>query len=270
MGALDDWQSWQDVRHWASRKWDTGWKRYWDYLKLATWGIAMAGVILYIVRLSNTIAQNPDDVAEHFDYALPLMLTWAFLPLWAQSTEPKDPEQTELLRQLPGRVGRAVITRTVANSVAVYFAGISVYALIATSRPTALIPVAVTLGGALIASGHKTWARLRKLSTQLHHNIEVLKRDLEMIHDSGDEVNKRKDAALRSWNVVQLDLWTNVDTGYAFYGTPFLPLTMTHWLNGEVKRAIDSLSANGDAAKDVLTVLNKVQEACFGRIDSVA
>lgn len=80
----------------------------------------------------------------------------------------------------------------------------------------------------MIATGHKTWTRLRKLSTQLYGNIRTLERDLQAISDSNEKAVEKQDAARRSWDAVELDLWTPVDTGYALFGTPFLPPETTN------------------------------------------
>nr|WP_163017178.1 hypothetical protein [Streptomyces chartreusis] len=93
-----------------------------------------------------------------------------------------------------------MITRIVANLAGVYFAALTIYAYVFTSRPSLLVPVAVTLGGAMIAAGHKTLARLRKLSTQLYRNIQVLERDMATIPGSQDKAGEKQDAALRSLN----------------------------------------------------------------------
>jgi hypothetical protein len=238
-------------------------------VKLTIWGVIVLGVVLYAWKLVGRILEEPGRVTVHLSDGLNLMLVWAFLPLLTGWAEPKDPPKSELLERLSSRISRAVITRTVANSAGIYFAGITIYVLVFTSRPALLVPVAVTLGAAMIAAGHKTWARLRKLSTQLHSNIQTLKRDLAMIPGSGEKVEDKRDVARRSWDAVQLDLWTNVDTGYGFLGVPFLPLGIVNELHESVNRAIEALETNEGAAKDVSADLEKIQEACFGRIDSV-
>lgn len=268
-GFADDWRTPKRFRQWVTKNWDSGWKRYWEHVKLTIWGVIVFGVPLYVWKLSGRIAEEPDRVTVHFSHALPLMSAWALLPMLTEWAEPKNPPKNELLERLSARIGRAVITRTVANSAGIYFSGITVYALVFTSRPSLLVPVAVTLGVAMIAAGHKTWARLRKLSTQLHSNIQTLEQDLAMIPGSGENAKDKRDAARRSWYAVQLDLWTNVDTGYGILGTPFIPLEIVNELHEAVKNAIEELEINEDAAKDVLADLSKIQEACFGRIDSV-
>jgi hypothetical protein len=268
-GLTDDWRTPKRVHQWATKNWDGGWKRYWEQVKLTIWGVIVLGVVLYSWRLVGRILEEPDRVTVHFSDGLNLMLVWALLPVLTEWAEPKDPPKSELLERLSSRIRRAVITRTVANSAGIYFAGITIYALVFTSRPALLVPIAVTLGVAMIAAGHKTWARLRKLSTQLHRNIQTLKRDLAMIPGSGEKAEDKRDAARRSWDAVQVDLWTNVDTGYGILSVPFLPLGIVNELRESVKRTIEALEINEDAAKDVLADLGKIQDACFSRIDSV-
>ncbi|MGV9933961.1 hypothetical protein ACWDY4_25800 [Streptomyces olivaceoviridis] len=269
-GAVDDSPALRRIRHGLLTKWDARWKRRWENAKLAAWGTVVLGVVLYCWSLLGRLERRPDEVAENFGYALPLMTVWALLPLWAQSTEPKGLSNDEFLERLSARVGRAVITRIVANLAGVYFAALTVYAFAFASRPSLLVPVAVTLGGAMIAAGHKTLARLRKLSTQLYRNIQALERDMAAIPGSQDKALEKQDAALRSLNAVQIDLWTNVDTGYALYGTSFLPPHMVDDLSERAKEAIEALAVDKDAGNEVSAVLDKIKSACAARVDSVA
>ncbi|MFF9157512.1 hypothetical protein ACF1AB_35420 [Streptomyces sp. NPDC014846] len=232
--------------------------------------MGVVSIIWYAVKLINEIAQQPDRVDEHFSSAMTFMYAWAFLPLWTRSAEPKGRSKEQLLEGLSARVRRAAVSRTVANAAGIYFAGASVYALVFTSRPSLLVPTAVTLGAAMIATGHKTWTRLRRLSTQLHANIQRLERDLMVIHSSKDKIPEKQDAARRSWDAVQRDLWTSVDTGYAAFSTPYLPHETTHDLGVRVENAIEALAGTPDAAKDVLEDLARIREASSERIDSVA
>jgi hypothetical protein len=270
-GFVDNWRIPERAHHWVAQKWDEPkWRQRWGYLKLTTWGLVVLGVVLYAWKLLNRIAQEPDRVSEHFASAMVFMYVWGLLPLVAQSAEPKDQSKEQLLERLSARIGRAVISRTVSNASGIYFAGVVIYALVFTSRPSLLVPVAVTLGGATIATGHKTWTRLRKLSTQLYGNIRTLERDLQMISSGNEKAVEMQDAARRSWDTVELDLWTSVDTGYALFGTPFLPPETTNDLRERIEVAIEALVCDAAAAKEVLDDLGKIREACTGRLDSVA
>ncbi|MFE4424851.1 hypothetical protein [Streptomyces sp. NPDC056817] len=270
-GVADKLRTPKRVRHWAAQKWnEPTWRYRWERLKLTVWGVGVAGTVWYAVRLINGIAQQPDRVDEHFSSAMTFMYAWVFLPLWTQSAEPKGRSKGQMLEGISARVGRAAVSRTVANAAGIYFAGASVYALVFTSRPSLLVPAAVTLGAAMIATGHKTWTRLRRLSTQLYANIQRLERDLALIHTNKDKILERQDAARRSWDAVQRDLRTSVDTGYAVFSTPYLPCETTHDLGVRVGNAIEALAGDADAAKDVLDDLAGIREACSGRIDSVA
>ncbi|MFS0697150.1 hypothetical protein [Streptomyces nitrosporeus] len=271
-GFTDSWRTPKRVRRWAGRKAnDPAWKRRWGHLKLAVWFIAVLAVVRYAWALLLDIEREPDRVVAHVASAQVLMGVWALLPFWGQAAEPKDVSPDELLDGLSARIWRAVLGRTVANAAGIYFAAIVVHAYVINARPALIVPVAVTLGGAMIAIGHKAWARLRKLSTQLHGNIRTLERDLAMIPDNDAERTREKqDAAHRSWDVVQLDMRTPVDTGYAVIGTPFLPAGTIDDLHERMERAIHALPADRTAATEVLDDLAKIREACSGRIDSVA
>jgi hypothetical protein len=276
---LTDWPITKRVRGWGEnlvlrvtnwritkrvRGWGEKWKDHRNILNVVAWSLVVIMVILYAVGLTDRIGRKPDQVAQHFFYGQAMMYIWLFLPLWGHSTESKDLSAVEL----DIRISRAVINRMVANAAGIYFLGVLIYAYVFPHRPPLLVPVVVTLGGAMIATGHRTWTRVRKLSTQLHGNIQTLKRDLEMISSSKEKPEKQ-DAARRSWDAVQLNLWTSVDTGYTF-GTSFLPRETTNDLCERVERAIQALPEDKDAAAEVLAALGKILEACGDRIDSVA
>lgn len=249
---------------------EPAWQHRWWRLKVTVWSAGVCGVVLYAVRLVNRVAQRPDQVAEHTASAMTFMFVWAFLPLWTQAVEPKGASTQQVLEGIDRRIERAAIGRTVANAAGIYFAGAVVYALVFPSRPALLVPAAVTLGAAMIATGHKTWTRLRKLSTQLHVHIQTLERDLAMIHSSQDATREKQDAARRSWDAVQRDLWTSVDTGYGFSGILFVPRETTHELGVRMEQAIEELECEVGAARDVLVDLAVIRQACSDRIDTVA
>ncbi|WP_147991220.1 hypothetical protein [Streptomyces sp. t39] len=269
-GISNGWQTPKRIRLWASLKWDSGWKKYWESAKLTVWAIIVLGLLLYGWKVLGGILNQPDGITVHFPHTLSMMLAWGLLPFVAQWAEPNDPPRAVLLKLLGSKIWRAVITRTVANCAGFYFAGLSVYTLTFTSRPTFLVPVVVTLGVAAIATGHKTWTRLRKLSTQLYGNVQELKRDLAAIPGNTGNIEDRLNSARRSWDLVSLDLWTNVDTGYGLLGTPFLPGDIVAELALAMEESIVALEHDKNAAKDVLIFLDAIQEACFARIDSVA
>ncbi|MEW9518816.1 hypothetical protein [Streptomyces tubercidicus] len=269
---VDNSRAWKRVQRWvAQKRVEPKWKHRWERLKVTTWGLFMLGVVLYAWKLLGKIAQEPGRVNEHVGSGMVLMAVWALLPLLAQSAEPKDPPKEQLLEQISDRTWRAVITRTVANTAGIYFAGLLIYMLVFSSRPSLIMPAAVTLGGAAVATGHKTWTRSRKLSTQLYRNIQTLERNLAMIPAGRERAaDEKRDAARKSWDAVELDLRTSVDTGYALFGTPFLPTEMTTDLRLRVEAAIEAVEGNPAATKEVLDDLGKVREACTGRLDSVA
>ncbi|MEU9488096.1 hypothetical protein AB0D83_31435 [Streptomyces decoyicus] len=268
----DNWLAWKRVEHWVTQKWDEPkWKHRWGRLKLAMWSLVVLGTVSYAWKLLRRIAEQPDRMNENLGYGMVLMAVWALLPLLAQSAEPKDPPKEQLLEQMSDRTWRALITRTVANTAGIYFAGLLIYVLVFSSRPSLIVPAAVTLGGAAVATGHKTWTRSRKLSTQLYRNVQTLERNLAMVPAGGERAaDEKRDAARKSWDAVELDLRTSVDTGYALFGTPFLPPETTTDLRVRVETAIEAFEGDPVTTKEVLDDLGKIREACTGRLDSVA
>ncbi|MET9823920.1 hypothetical protein ABZ038_20310 [Streptomyces sp. NPDC006349] len=270
-GFTDGWHTPKRILRRVDETWnEPQWKRRWGYLKLTVWGVAVFAVVRHGWGLLADIEREPDQVVAHVASAQVLMCAWVLLPVWGQAAEPDLPA-AELLDRLSSRVWRAMLGRTVANAAGIYFAAVVIHAYVVTTRPSLIVPVAVTLGGAIIAVGHKGWMRLRKLSTQLHSNIVTLERDLDLIPGSeGDKVRERQDAARRSWDAVHLDLQTPVDTGYAVIGTPFLPAEMIDDLCRRVERAVELLPSDETATAGVSADLDKIREACRDRIDSVA
>ncbi|MFF1359207.1 hypothetical protein [Streptomyces sp. NPDC058297] len=269
--VVEKWHTPKRVSRWASQKWnEPAWQYRWWRLKVIVWGMGVCGVVLLAVRLVNGVAQQPDRVVEHAASAMTFMYAWGLLPLWTQAVEAKGASKQQVLEGTGRRVGRAAISRTVANAAGIYFAGAVVYALVFPSRPALLVPAAVTLGAGMVVTGHKTWARLRKLSTQLHGHIQTLERDLAMIPSSQDKTRERQDAARRSWDAVERDLWTPVDTGYGVFGIPFVPRETTHDLGVRTEQAIEALGRDAGAARGVLDDFAAIRQACNERIDSVA
>ncbi|MEU5683623.1 hypothetical protein [Streptomyces venezuelae] len=242
------------------------WIDRWNRLKTATWGAGVFAVGLYAWKLLGSIATEPDQVNAHLGSAMPLMMIWVLFPLYGQGAEPKNSP----LERLSGRIWRAVVSRTVANVAGVYFAGVALYTMVFPKRASLLVTVTVTLGISVVVAVHKTWGRLRRLTTQMYVNVQTLKRDLNLIHGSETErTGEKQDAARRSWDVVRLDLRTSVDTGYGF-GTPVLPMETIDELNEKLEKAITALEDDKEAAMEVLEDLGKIQRACTSWIDSVA
>lgn len=245
------------------------WTRARGDLKTGVWGLVMVIVVTPFVSLLDIIVLDPSRVTDYTwgtKSAAVLMCIWIGLPLFTRWIEPKDSP----LDRLAGRTARATITRMVANTAGICFVSVLIYATVFTIRPSLLVPVAVTLGGIVIVSGHKTWARLRKLSTQLYSNVRTLERDLNRILGNTDaETSENQDAARRSWDAVELDLRTSVDTGYAF-GTPFLPLETINALQEDVEKAITAVKDDENRAERALASLDTIRMACIERVDSVA
>ncbi|MFH8256042.1 hypothetical protein [Streptomyces roseolus] len=238
-------------------------------MKIFAWGIGTIFVALYAWRLLKRLAADPRELENsNFLPVLLLQVAWMTLPFWHQWADPAEPSDIQLLDRMSARIWRAAISRTVGNAAGIYFAGLIVYMAVLNSRPSLVVPVAVTLGGAMIGASNRTWARLRKISTQLYKNARELERDLQQIELAEDgEKRKERDAARRSWDAVEIDLRTNVDTGYAFLGIPFLPSEVIVTLRKKVEQAIEGDQVALKAAREDLA---KILESCEGRLDSAA
>lgn len=263
VGFTEKWHTPDQVRDWVNaRRRTSEWVRYEGYLRLTAWGVAAFYLSLYPLKVVDRIYLNPDHLADHASDAEVLLWTWLLLPFGTREAEPKDSP----LKRLTGRIWRAVIARTVANTAGICALGVTIYVEVVTQFPAPLLTVAVTLGVAGVVSGHKTWSRLRRLCTQTYTSIQALTRDLEEVHKGGIEKQR---AALRSWDAVRLNLQTSIDTGYSF-GTPLLPADEVANLDRKVKRTIDQLLGDEDADAKLLVDLDFMQDVCARHIDSVA
>ncbi|MEU2771304.1 hypothetical protein ABZ628_32030 [Streptomyces diastaticus] len=245
------------------------WTRARGDLNTGVWFLAMVVVMAPVVGLLDMIALDPSRVTDYAwdtKTAAVLMCIWIGLPLFTRWIEPTDSP----LDRLAGRAARATITRMVSNTAGIGYVSVLIYAKVFTIRPSLLVPMAVTLGGIVIVSGHKTWTRLRKLFTQLYSNVRTLERDLNRIHGNKESgTGEKQDAARRSWDAVELDLRTSVDTGYAF-GVPLLPHEAIENLREAVEKAIEAMPDDKDTAEKALDSLGKIRQACRERVDSVA
>ncbi|ESP95765.1 hypothetical protein B591_31228 (plasmid) [Streptomyces sp. GBA 94-10 4N24] len=237
-----------------------------------------------------TAAKAAWGVAQPDEYqtaAAWLGLIYFVLPLavwWAES-------KGSALRRLPSRIQQAVICRIVANA-----AGIGAIAMFLSARfviayPAPLISTALTLVVAMAVVTHKTFARARKLCTQTHIDVQNLLRDMDELDEAkgrdrverklrnrwpslragegmGDKHADKRMAVRRSWEVLELDLRTTVDTGYRLFGLSFLADDAVADLENKVLAGIEA--ANSDATGPARDDLNALLNACAGRIDVLA
>ncbi|MFH8628222.1 hypothetical protein ACH4A8_41160 [Streptomyces vietnamensis] len=229
------------------------------------------------------IIKGIDGTAEVSNYrgaAASLTLIYVMLPLLLRWFEPKD----LLLQRLPGRIRRATIFRTVANAAGILAVAAFLKFRFGISHPAPIISTALTLLVAMTVVTHKTFARTRKLCTQIHIDVQTLLRDLEALDRargngatskwnkwlpvSKQTDNKHADermSAYRSWDTLKRDLSTTLDTGYRPIGLPFLMEDVIAELE---KKMLDEINATEtSAASPAHSDLQTIREACAGHID---
>ncbi|WP_432762139.1 hypothetical protein [Streptomyces sp. NBC_01369] len=157
-----------------------------------------------------------------------------------------------------------------------------------STYPAPLISTVLTLTVAVAVVTHKTFARARKLCTQTHIDVLNLLRDMDRLDEvrgrSGttSKARARRPAGRRraadhaaevlavrkSWDVLELDLRTTVDTGYRWFGLPFLAKDTVESLVGKVSAGIRS--AELAASIPARNGLHAILSACEAHIDVLA
>ncbi|MFJ1958544.1 hypothetical protein ACIOGT_39060 [Streptomyces microflavus] len=188
-------------------------------------------------------------------------------------------------RQLKLRLKWLPVQRAVANVAGISAVAAFIAARFSNSYPAPALSAALTLLVAAAVAAHKPFARTRKLCTQSHLDIQNLIRDMEDLSESqtqnrerpgrvwrtgsprkSSEVAVKQMAALRSWDIVKLNLCTSVDSGYRIIGLHFLPQDEVAALEAKVLAAIAEPDATGPARRDLQAIL----AVCAARVDVLA
>jgi hypothetical protein len=237
-----------------------------------------------------TAAKTAWGVAQPGEYrpaATSLAVVYFGLPLAARWAEPKGID----LRRLRSRIRQATVSRTVANAAGICAVVAFLSARFAVAYPAPLISTTLTLMVAVAVVTHKTFARARKLCTQTHIDVQNLLRDMDDLDDAkgrdraarkprswrrrpptgqgtDDKHADKRLAVRRSWDVVKVDLRTNVDSGYRLFGLPFLTKDAIADLERKVEEGIEG--ADSDATDPARADLCAILDACTARIDVLA
>jgi hypothetical protein len=240
---------------------------------------AVPGPIVSLVKVFDGTAQQ----VNYRQAALSLALIYIALTILSRVAEPKD----HVLERLASRVQRAAVFRVLANVTGIFAVVAFLGARFVATHPVPLISTGLTLVVAAAVVTHKTFARARKLCTQIHADTQTLLRDLDELDQArsrsttgtakpwirrlcgewkagGVHADEQK-AALRAWDTVKLGLSTPVDTGYRSIGLPFLTDEVVAEIEAKVRTAVHGGSV-GPARAD----LQAIQRACSGRVDILA
>ncbi|KAB2975577.1 hypothetical protein [Streptomyces sp. SS1-1] len=240
---------------------------------------AVPGPIVSLVKVFGGTAQP----VNYRQAALSLALIYIALTITSRIAEPKD----HVLERLASRIQRAAVFRALANVTGIFAVVAFLGARFVATHPVPLISTGLTLVVAAAVVTHKTFARARKLCTQIHADTQTLLRDLDELDQArsrsttstakpwirrlrgerqagGGHADEQK-AALRAWDAVKLGLSTPVDTGYRRIGLPFLTDEVVAEIEAKVRTAVHGGSA-GPARAD----LQAIQRACSGRVDVLA
>ncbi|MFG3133318.1 hypothetical protein ACGFZU_37185 [Streptomyces tendae] len=240
---------------------------------------AVPGPIVSLVKVFDGTAQP----VNYRQAALSLALIYIALTILSWIAEPKD----HVLERLASRIQRAAVFRALANVTGIFAVVAFLGARIVATHPVPLISTGLTLVVAAAVVTHKTFARARKLCTQIHADTQTLLRDLDELDQArsrsttstakpwirrlrggrqagGGHTDEQK-AALRAWDAVKLGLSTPVDTGYRRIGLPFLTDEVVAEIEAKVRTAV-----HGGRAGPARADLQAIQRACSGRVDVLA
>ncbi|MFJ4500378.1 hypothetical protein [Streptomyces sp. NPDC088864] len=240
---------------------------------------AVPGPIVSLVKVFDGTAQP----VNYRQAALSLALIYIALTILSRIAEPKD----HVLERLASRIQRAAVFRALANVTGIFAVVAFLGARFVATHPVPLISTGLTLVVAAAVVTHKTFARARKLCTQIHADTQTLLRDLDELDQArsrsttstakpwirrlrggrqagGGHTDEQK-AALRAWDAVKLGLSTPVDTGYRRIGLPFLTDEVVAEIEAKVRTAV-----HGGRAGPARADLQAIQRACSGRVDVLA
>ncbi|MGW4233411.1 hypothetical protein ACWEF9_29805 [Streptomyces sp. NPDC004980] len=240
---------------------------------------AVPGPIVSLVKVFDGTAQP----VNYRQAALSLALIYIALTILSRIAEPKD----HVLERLASRIQRAAAFRALANVTGIFAVVAFLGARFVATHPVPVISTGLTLVVAAAVVTHKTFARARKLCTQIHADTQTLLRDLDELDQArsrsttstakpwvrrlrgerqagGGHADEQK-AALRAWDAVKLGLSTPVDTGYRRIGLPFLTDEVVAEIEAKVRTAV-----HGGSADPARADLQAIQRACSGRVDVLA
>jgi hypothetical protein len=233
------------------------------------------------------IAQGSVRSLDYLRAGVSLSLIYIALSFFLRRAEPKD----FILDRLSGRIRRATVFRSVANAAGIGVVGALFSARFGVAHPAPLISTAVTLLVTMALVTHKTFARARKLCTQVHADVQALLRDLDDLdrargrgkragepptrlsrllprQEAGGRYAEKQGAALRSWDALKRSLSTTVDTGYRLIGLPFLADEVVAEMDRRVIIAIElGISQEIDRVR---VDLQAIRDVCAGSIDVLA
>jgi hypothetical protein len=245
--------------------------RWWhdsEKVKTFLWAAVPSAVILTYLNRPE-IWQSPED--GRLTYSL---LRWALLGTWlvmAAGSQERDPEDFPIER-LPKRIKRATRDRIWSNLAGLSVAVVLISEQFFSTYKAPVISTTLTLAAGATVLLHKTNTRVRKLCTQTHIDVQALLRDLDDLAKAkaeGDDIDKKTDAALRSWDALHLDLRAGIDTGYPV-GMPFLPAGTLQALETKIRAAIRCGPVTPDAIDAAGEELRALQAACADRLDPLA
>ncbi|MFD3618700.1 hypothetical protein ACFWWT_26365 [Streptomyces sp. NPDC058676] len=243
--------------------------RWWhdsEKVKTFLWAAVPSAVILTYLNRPE-IWQSPED--GRLTYS---MLRWALLATWlamAAGSQERDPKDFPI-EKLPTRIKCATRDRIRSNLAGLGVAVVLISEQFFDTYKAPVISTTLTLAAGSIVLLHKTHTRVRKLCTQTHTDVQALLRDLDdLAKAKGDDIGKKADPALRSWDALHLDLRAGIDTGYPV-GMPFLPASTLQALETKILAAIRCDPVTPDAIDAAGEELRALQAACADRLDPLA
>ncbi|MFF4738509.1 hypothetical protein ACFY2W_21865 [Streptomyces sp. NPDC001262] len=247
-----------------TRPWFAGLSAAWQW-RLTSLPVVVVGVLFAVVA---TVAVLCAGTTDQTLAASSLFAVWGFNFSGAGLAEPT----AFPLHRLRGRLVRAATARVFA-----LWCGLAGLLLLTSSSHTAhtyrpsMFAASTTLMVAGTAASLKIFARVRKLSTELHRRAQDVIRSLEEIRDAAepDERRKLRPGARRSWDALHVVLRNRIETGFHLQGTFVLPGPAIRSLETAVMAAIDAPEFDAVKHRVALSRLRVIRAACIGHIDTL-
>ncbi|MFI9723081.1 hypothetical protein ACIHFE_26075 [Streptomyces sp. NPDC052396] len=247
-----------------ARPWFEGLPATWRW-RLTSLPVVVIGVLFITVAM---VAVTCTGTADQTLAAGSLFVVWMFNFAGGGLAEPTDFP----LHRLRGRLVRAACARVFA-----LWCGLAGLLLLTSSshaahtyRPS-LFTATMTLLVAGTAASLKIFARVRKLSTELHRRAQDLIRSLEELRDAAEPAGRcgMQAGARRSWDALHIVLRNRIETGFHLQGTFVLPASAIRGLEATVMAAIDAPAFDAARHRVALSRLRVIRAACGGHIDTL-
>ncbi|MCX4912799.1 hypothetical protein [Streptomyces sp. NBC_00687] len=138
------------------------------------------------------------------------------------------------------------------------------------------ITITVTLALAAFVAVNKSTTRTRKLCTTLTDRVSSLMQHMEALeeiqqaNEKSDKLPDKKRECFEKLDALERALFTRLNTGYRFWGTPVLAPNDAYALKRKVLGVINNANRRSDSWSACMYDLRAIEIALRGQIDVVA